>query len=324
MSAEHSVASGNRDRASPFTHCCIVSSAVRRLFSLSLLHATTLLSRAADPASPVATDALHNVFRIGTDLFSGDAPENDAAFHELARLGVKTIISVDGSKPRVDLARRFGMRYVHLPIGYDGIPQPRGEELAKAAQAADGPVYVHCHHGKHRGPAAAATVCRALKGWDTGTAEAFLKQAGTSPDYAGLHRDVRAFHPPDAEALAKLPAKFPESAKTEPLVDTMVAIDEHFDALKAAQKSGWNKTPAFPAPTPTQTATLVWEQFRELSRDPAAEKLGAGFRTKLAEAEQAADALRKLLRDSMDAAEIDAALQRTAQSCTDCHKAHRN
>lgn len=267
---------------------------------------------------------MHNVFRIDAELFSGSAPDSDAAFRELARVGVKTIISVDGSKPNLDLAHKFGMRYVHLPIGYEGLPQARGDELAKAAQVAEGPIYVHCHHGKHRGPAAAATVCRALKGWDAATADTFLKQAGTSPDYAGLFRDVRAFRPPDAEALAKLSAKFPESAKTEPLVDAMVAIDDHFDALKAAQKSGWNKTPAFPEPTPMQAATLVWERFRELLRDPAAEKLGADFRAKLTEAEQAADALRQLLRHSMDAAEIDAALQRSTQNCAECHKAHRN
>ncbi len=297
---------------------------MRRFLSLQLLFAMAHLASAADPASPVASGTLHNVFRIDAELFSGSSPDTDAAFRELARLGVKTILSVDGAKPGLELARKFGMRYVHLPIGYDGVPQARGEELVKAVQTADGPVYVHCHHGRHRGPAATATVCRALKRWSAATAEAFLNQAGTSSDYAGLYRGVRTFRPPGAEALASLPAEFPESAKTEPLVDVMVALDEHFDALKAAQENGWSGVPPFPALTSMQIATLVWEQFRELSRAPATDKRGAAFRAKLTDAEQAADAFRQLLRHSMDAAELDAAFQRAVQSCTDCHKAHRN
>lgn len=295
-----------------------------RSVSLLLLCALALAARAADPATPVGTTVLHNVFRIDAELYSGSSPGDEAAFRELARLGVKTIVSVDGARPKLDLARKFGMRTIHLPLGYAGVPQSRGEELARAAQSASGPVYVHSHHGKHRGPAAVATMCRALKGWTAPQAEEFLKQAGTSPDYAGLFRDVLAFRPPDAEALARLPAKFPEVAPTEPLVDAMVAIDEHFDALEAAQKTGWRKEAAFPALTPAQTAALLAEQYRELLRDRTVEKLGARFRARLTEAEQTADALRQLLRSSMDAAEIDAVFTRAAQHCTDCHQAHRN
>ena len=51
-----------------------------------------------------------------------------------SRLGVKTVISVDGAKPDVDLAKKHGMRYVHLPHGYDGVPDDRAKELAKAVR----------------------------------------------------------------------------------------------------------------------------------------------------------------------------------------------
>lgn len=291
---------------------------------LSLLCVLVLHARGADPATPVETVALHNVFRVGADLYSGSGPDSEAAFRELARLGVKTMVSVDGAKPHLDLARKFQMRYVHLPIGYDGLPQARGEELARAVQSADGSVFIHCHHGKHRGPAAVAVVCRALRGWSAKTADEFLEQAGTSPDYAGLFRDVQAFRPPDAAALAQRPAKFPEYAPAEPLVDAMVAIDEQFDALNAAQKSGWLATRAASVFTPAQRATLMWERYRELLRDPATDKLGADFRRQLTAAAQNAETLRDLLRDSMDRVEVDAAFARVVQNCTDCHEAHRN
>ncbi|MEZ6081685.1 MAG: hypothetical protein R3C56_40245 [Pirellulaceae bacterium] len=60
-----------------------------------------------------------------------DCPEGAAAFNELVQLGVKTIITVDGAQPDVATAKQFGLRYVHLPHGYDGIPENRVAELAK-------------------------------------------------------------------------------------------------------------------------------------------------------------------------------------------------
>jgi protein tyrosine phosphatase (PTP) superfamily phosphohydrolase (DUF442 family) len=283
--------------------------------------------RAAEPAQPVATSVLHNVFKLDAALYSGNAPEDEAAFRELARLGVKTIVSVDGTKPNVALAHQFGMRYVHLPFGYDGLPQARGVELAKAVQVAeaDGPVYVHCHHGKHRSPTAAAVVCRALDGWTPEQAIDFLHQAGTAQDYAGLYRDVRAFRPPPADELARISADFPEVAKTPPMVDTMVAIDQHCEALKAAQKTGWHEVPGHAGEAPAQTAVLVWELFRELARDPETPKRGEDYTAKLAEGEKAADTLRAVLGDGAQAGTArDAAFQKMTETCTVCHKAHRN
>jgi hypothetical protein len=200
------------------------------------------------------------------------------------------------------------------------LPQARGEELAKAVQVAEasGPVYLHCHHGKHRGPTAAAVVCRALDGWSPEQAVDFLHQAGTAPDYAGLYRDARAFRPPSAAELERMPANFPETAKTAPLVDTMVAIDQHCDALKAAQKNAWSGDAG-------QTATLMWELFREAARDPAVQERGEDFLAKLAAGEKDAERLRRVLGDPTGpVADRDAALRAMNQDCADCHKVYRN
>lgn len=293
------------------------------LAMLGVFSAVVLL--ADEPAKPVETAALHHVFKLGRDLYSGSSPEDEAAFRELAKLGVRTIISVDGAKPKVELAHRFAMRYVHLPIGYDAIPQSRAAELVKAAMGADGPLYLHCHHGKHRGPAAAATICRARDGWSAECAEAFLRQAGTAPEYAGLFRDVRAFRSPTAEQLARLPSTFPEVAETPELVDAMVAIDEQFEALKGAQKAGWRVASGHPEPTPAQAATLLWEHYRELARTADTAGRNDDFRQQLAASEQAAAALRQLFHIPESAvAERDAAFQRVTKGCAACHKSHRN
>lgn len=104
------------------------------------------------------TPGLHNVFRITDKLLSGSVPEGDLGFQTLQKLGVKTIITVDGAKPDVERAKKFSMRYVHLPIGYDGVPADQGLRLAKAVRDLPGLIYMHCHHGKHRSPAAAVVV----------------------------------------------------------------------------------------------------------------------------------------------------------------------
>src|SRR6185436_3172872 len=131
------------------------------------LAAVATVGRAAEPGSSSSTHAvgnalpstqLHNLFRVTTNILSGSSPYRDAAFAEIARLGVKTIISVDGTRPDVETARNHGLRYIHLPFGYAGVPTNRVAELVKAARTASGPIYVHCHHGLHRGPAAVAVI----------------------------------------------------------------------------------------------------------------------------------------------------------------------
>src|SRR5215203_3182916 len=71
------------------------------------------------PEPPRKLDApgIENLYRLTEGLYSGGQPEGEAGFAALKRLGVRTIISVDGARPDVETARRFGMRYVHLPVG---------------------------------------------------------------------------------------------------------------------------------------------------------------------------------------------------------------
>lgn len=275
-------------------------------------------------AVPIHSTHVHNLFRATTNVFSGNSPDTDAAFGEIAKLGVKTIISVDGGKPDVELARKYGMRYIHLPIGYDGVPTNRVAELVKAAQSSPVPLYVHCHHGKHRGPAAVAVICEATAGWTTNQAVAWLKEAGTATDYSGLYRSAMEFRLPDAAALARI-TELPEVAKTSSVVDAMVAIDEEFDRLKTAQKFSWKNIPDQPDIVPAHSATILWEHLRELMRAEDTSKRPEDYRAKLNAAEKAATQFRSSLRDAKaETAARDIAFQTLGKTCTDCHKRYRN
>ena len=292
----------------------IIHTATR--FLIAVLTWLTSLAFAQQP-TPIELLGIHNSFRATDRIICGSQPEGDAAFLALASAGVKTIISVDGAKPDTKAAKRYGLRYVHLPFGYDSIPKQRVAELVHATKAASGQIFVHCHHGKHRGPAAVSVICQAINGWTPAQGIAWLRQAGTALDYPGLYRAVQDFQPVTNEQLAHI-GPLPEIAKSTALVDTMVAIDEQFDALKAAQKTAWKVRPA-------EAATLLWEQIRELARNDDTINRPEAYRSKLAEAETAAAALRtSLIAPTPDSRAFDEALQKTTQSCTACHKAFRN
>lgn len=274
-------------------------------------------------AQPIEIPGAHNVFRASTNIYSGNSPENDAAFAAIARLGVKTIISVDGSKPDIEAAHKYGLRYIHLPYGYDGVPTNRVAELAKVATTEAGPFYVHCHHGKHRGPAAVAVMCLSSAGWNPDQAVAWLREAGTADDYPGLYRAAREFKMPTPVELNSVKS-LPEVARSSSLVDAMVAIDAHFDHLKQSQKAGWQQPPGHADIAPAHEATLLWEQFREIARLTDTVKRLDDYRTKLTEAEQLAEALRQQLHAPAAPAAIDATFKKIGASCASCHKPYRN
>lgn len=273
---------------------------------------------------------IHNLFAVGTNLFSGSAPEGEAAFAALAKLGVKTIITVDGAKPDVELAHKFGLRYVHLPHGYDGINTNTQAQLVKAAQSLPGPLFIHCHHGKHRGPAAASVICMANDLLTPLQAEAWLVAAGTATNYTGLYDVPRKFHKPSAEQLRAISPNFPETAKVSGLVDAMVDIDNRWDNLKAVRAAGYKAPKEHPDLQPANEAVILWEHFREAQRLPEVTRHGAAFIERFAAAEREAKEVEQLLRvwatesKADTRAQLDKIFDTIAKSCATCHKAQRD
>src|SRR5436309_1142076 len=101
---------------------------------------------------------LESFYQLSPQVYSSGQP-GQKDFAALARRDIKVIISVDGATPDVEEAKKHGIRYIHLPMGYNGVPKEEALKIARAIETAPGPVLIHCHHGKHRGPAAAAAGC---------------------------------------------------------------------------------------------------------------------------------------------------------------------
>jgi protein tyrosine phosphatase (PTP) superfamily phosphohydrolase (DUF442 family) len=277
------------------------------------------------PGEVLEAPGLHNVLRVTDKLYSGSSPDGDAGFRSLRALGVRTVISVDGARPDVGRAHAFGLRYVHLPIGYDGVPEAQGRRLARAVRDLPGPVYAHCHQGKHRGPAAAVVARRCLDaGCGADAALALLRKAGTDPHYTGLYASAARFQPLSAAELDQVSADFPEVSPVPALAEWMVAVDELWDRIKEVRAAGWTAPPAHPDLDPAHEALQLVEAYREAGRLPDVARRPEELRRWLTEAEQAAQDLEAALRRGPDRPAAEAAYGRSAAACARCHGRYRD
>ncbi len=282
------------------------------------------------PFRPMQLPGLDNVYSVAGRFLSGSVPHTDEGFAALARLGVKTIISVDGATPDAAAAEKFGMRYVHLPFGYDGIPGTNAVQLVKAAQALPGPVYIHCHHGMHRGPAAVAVMCEGVAGWDAALADRWMRLAGTATNYTGLYRAAADFKMPSAAQLAAVSTNFPSHTPINSLAAIMVKVDEHWTSLKAARKTGFKALVNPPGTLPADAALQLQELLHEAHRTGAGAARGARFETALIQADQAATELHHALDQlghtpgAGQESTAREAFDSTSKSCASCHRDFRD
>ncbi len=281
----------------------------------------------ADDA-PRDLPGLHNVVAYHTGYWSGSVPERDAGFDSLAAMGVKTIISVDGAEPDVESARARGIRYIHLPIGYNGFDENRRRELVRATRdaMAEGTVYIHCHHGKHRSAGAAGAVVASL-GWLTpDDAVARMKVSGTAPDYKGLYECVAKSTVLDAKVIDAVPADFPEVSHPATFVKAMVEIDVINDRLKLIEKAGWATPKDHPDLVPVAEAGRMADLFRLVAESNKARSLPEGFGAALREDSGRITVLEDALAavGERDAKRLSDLFKAVQTSCKDCHAKYRD
>ncbi len=278
--------------------------------------------------TPVERPGLHNLVAYHDGFVSGGVPEGDAGFDSLRAMGVRTIISVDGAVPDVGRAADRGLRYIHLPIGYDGFDDARGLELARAVRdaMADGPVYVHCHHGRHRSAGAAAAVAVSLGWMTTDEATARMRVSGTSPRYRGLYLCTAEARPIAPQALDEIDGDFPEISRPDDFVEAMVQMSHAIEHLTLIAAAGWATPESHPDLVPAAEAGRLADLLRLSSQDDrASSEPDPDFAAWLArDAAEVAALEDALLVKPVDTTALDAMLGRIRASCTACHAAHRN
>lgn len=262
-----------------------------------------------------------NVLTVTPHVVSGSQPHGEEGFKTLKELGIDVIVSVDGATPDVDLARKYGMRYVHVPIGYDGISDEAQASLKRVMKDfKEDKIFFHCHHGKHRGPAAAAVACYESGDLSENQALDFMRSAGTSSDYGGLWKEITEFRP--IPITTDLPMLV-EVAQVESVAVGMAKIDRIYDQLVLCEKAEWNAPPEHADLDPAQQALLVQEGLHETGRLLKESQYDAKFRQMLVETE----VLSKKLKQQIEAGQKSGAsntLSALKASCSACHSEYRN
>jgi protein tyrosine phosphatase (PTP) superfamily phosphohydrolase (DUF442 family) len=276
---------------------------------------------------------------VADQVISGGLPEGPEAFAELQALGVRTILSVDGATPQVELAKKYGMRYVHLPHGYDGIAPELAARLAQAVRDLPGPIYIHCHHGKHRSPAAAAVACIGAGKISNQAGREVLKLAGTNPKYVGLYQAVESATALPAADRAGSAEEYPQIAELPWMARAMVAIDSQIEALRPwiEPTSGDEGREGIDASQLRQeldqisrAALLLREEYKEMRRRPwEVDGDAERFQQLMLHSEQAAEEIEMLLDQPgpwtpSRRQSLQAPWGRLMQGCKDCHEGYRD
>lgn len=280
-------------------------------------------------SDPKAVDlpGLHNVVAFGDGFWSGSQPEGDEGFQTLRRMGVRTVISVDGGEPEVARAKKLGLRYIHLPISYGGISKERQAELARATRDAreKGNVYIHCHHGKHRSAGAAAATAVSL-GWDQPAhAVERMKVSGTAPGYTGLYACAADATTMTTAEINAVSASFPEVSPPPGFVKAMVEVDERSEHLKAIEGAGWVTPSDHPDLVPVAEAGRLADLFRLSAESDSAAGRPADFAERLRKDAQLLQEIEDGLKEpAPDKAALSAKYKLLAASCKDCHAKYRD
>jgi hypothetical protein len=261
-----------------------------------------------------------NLFRVGVGLYSGGEPRGPAMFAALKKRGIRTAISVDGLAPDLESAQQLGIEYVHIPIGYDSIPLEAAAAIAKTLEERQGPFYIHCHHGKHRGPAMAAIAMRLKTQCNDEDVRSWLRRAGVSETYRGLWRDAIAFRTTDIEGIE---AELRSVSIGSDFASAMAKLDRNWDRLKRFDAADWKPLPNDPDIAAAHEALMLHEHFQELDRRGLGESQDPEFAQSLHEATKASAELLNAVRQ-FDHRAKSAAIDLLRKSCKDCHSTWRD
>lgn len=279
-----------------------------------------------DVDHPMEFSGLSNVVAFHEGYLSGSAPQDDSGFRTLEDLGVKTIISVDGAVPSVELAQAHGIRYIHLPVGYGGFSQGRSLELASATREfiQDGGIYVHCHYGKHRSAAVAGAVTVML-GWQSpDEAIVRMKIAGASSRYTGLYACVADAMRIDDTTLDEQTVDFTSVWQPSSFTSGMIEMAKSLDRLRLIEQAGWKAPRDHPDLAPVAEAGLLADLHRILASNELANSQSVDFSTRFDVAIMASRDLESLLLSSRtDHERLSGQLNSIVSSCAGCHDRYR-
>lgn len=283
--------------------------------------------------APGQYPGMANVYRLSDTIISGSEPHDAEALAQIAAWGVKTVLSVDGKVPDADAAEALGLRYVHVPIRYSGITDDQVTKIAKTFREMEGPFYVHCFHGKHRGPAAAAIGRVALDGLPRERAIAEMRQwCSTAAKYEGLYSTVAVSDIPSAAETEAFDFGFDAGMKCDGVRDAMIVLTRSWDEVKLIAKNDWKPAADHPDIDALQSATHVSQLINACAEMEESAAYPSDFQEMMADSQKHLGDLVSFLTDCrventseyLRNEQLDAAFKAANASCTKCHATYRN
>jgi len=280
------------------------------LFTVWILVGCADSTSARSAESGESLPALRDV-QPGMGIHVGGEPAGESGLRALQELGIRSIIDVDATSPGSGIKEHFGIRVVHLPLKYSGITMEEAQVISGLLETLQRPIYVHCHHGTNRAPAAVAVGLVGTGEWNTQDGLALLRACGTDPAFKGLYDSV-------GSALRIAPAlrrHHPGRIDPGDLALTMDLVDTEWTRLEQFAHSHW-VDPGAPA---------IAAQLVDLLRTTSgfSGEHGSGF----AELSDQSIAAAQQLEDMLIAGRHAAAtgqLHLLDQSCSACHERYRN
>lgn len=146
---------------------------IRVLFALALVSAVlpTLCFQTAEEKSAraITTQTQHqnlpNFHQVDTYLYRGAQPTSEG-FHELEKMGIKTIISLRSNHSDRDLLLNTHLQLESIPLDTWNVTEADIVHFLKIATNPDRqPVFVHCQHGSDRTGTMCAAYRVVVQGW---------------------------------------------------------------------------------------------------------------------------------------------------------------
>lgn len=148
-----------------------------------------------DELSQLDVAGVDNVYRLSPRILTGGKPDSEAGFAELQELGVKTIVSVTDETPDEEIAKKYGLKYIHVPMDYEGVSPEQRESILDAFSDSSEPVYIHCNSGRNRGATAAAICLIGVEGKSNDEAVSWMKARGVDEKNQKLYDAVQDYRP---------------------------------------------------------------------------------------------------------------------------------
>jgi len=181
-----------------------------------------VLPRPTEWATRVDGTSVANLYLIEDGFYRGAQPTAEG-FKELAKLGVKCVLSVSGGDE--PLVEKGSLRLFHVPMSAFGLRDDRVLAALKImADPQNRPLMIHCQQGADRTGAMVALYRVVMQGWTADKAVEEMTRGGYH--HSALWKDLETYVlKADAAALRKkLGLKAPAAAADAPVLAVIPAV----------------------------------------------------------------------------------------------------